>query len=332
MLGLLTLVSIGGMAALLYVLNRNPGGIVINLQPAAPGGGPAPATDTSPAAVRPPRPPIDPVMGELTPAPPRQPRRDRASAEQLAAADNWLASLANHAGDEVSPEAISLSADTGLEPQPTRVEMEPATGPAMEMEPTPPAVGEASNPVTPLPAGDADAAEQAIAKARAAIAAADWQSMEPLAEAAEQAAVTAAQKSRASRLLQLAELASYYHGGVERGLDGLNAAESFAVAEKLQVVVVEIGPDQVIVKFNGRNKGYPRRELPLVLAHKIALLAMPGDAPATTAASHAYQAVAPVSTQPYRQQAIGALEAMTEQVEGANPVDVAAAIRDVFAE
>lgn len=337
-LGLLTLVSFGGIAVLLYVLNRNPGGIVINLQSATTDGGHVPATDNSPPAVRPPRPPADPVMGGLTTVPPRPTRRDRASAEQLAAADNWLASLANQGDDEMSPSAgMPLSTDTGFEPPPTMVEMEPTTEPAMvesamAMEPIPSAVGETSNPVTPLPDGDADAAEQAIGQARRAIAAADWQSMESLAEAAEQAAVTKEQKIRTSRLLQLAELASYYHGGLERGLESLNAAESFAVTEQIQVVVVEIGTDKVIVKFNGRNKEYPRRELPLVLAHKIALFAMPADAPETIAASHAYQAVAPISTPQYRQQAIRALEAMTEPVEGANPVDVAAAIRDVFTE
>ena len=97
-------------------------------------------------------------------------------------------------------------------------------------------------------------------------------------------------------------------------------------------MVVEIGPEVVEVKFSGRNKDYPRHKLPLVLAHKIATFAMPADAPETTVAAQAYQAIAPISTPQYRQQAIRALEAMTEPVEGAEPVDVVAAIRDVFAE
>ncbi len=343
-LGVLTLVSIGGIAVLLYVLNRNPGGIVINLQAGAINGSEAAATDDPPPSVRPPRPPADPVMGRLLPEPERSPRRSRDDAAQLAAADNWLASLGNRDGNDLSaPAGMPLSAEAGPRPEQTTAatpdesmpkmtsEAVPAADPAMEMASVPPGAGEASPAGTP-PAGDAEAAQQTIDKARQAIAAADWQTMQPLAEAAQLAAITAEQKNQASRLFQLAELASYYHGGVEKGLDGLNAAESFAVTDQLQVVVVEIGPEKVVVKFSGRNKEYPRRELPLVLAHKIAGFAMPAGAPETTAAGHAYQAVAPISTPQYRQQAIRALEAMTEEVEGADPVDVAAAIRDVFGE
>jgi hypothetical protein len=343
-LGMLTLVSIGGITVLLYVLNRNPGGIVINLQAGAINGGEAAATDDPPPSVRPPRPPADPVMGRLLPEPERPPRRSRDNAAQLAAADNWLASLGNRDGDALSaPAGMPLSAEASPQPAQSMAaapgetmpimtsETVPAADPAMEIAPVPPGGGEASPAGTP-PAGDAEAAQQAIEKARQAIAAADWPTMQPLAEAAQQAAVTAEQRKQASRLLQLAELASYYHGGVEKGLDGLQAAESFAVTDQLQVVVVEITQEKIVVKFSGRNKEYPRRELPLVLADKIAGFAMPAGAPETTAAGHAYQAVAPITTPQYRQQAIRALEAMTEEVEGAEPVDVAAAIRDVFGE
>lgn len=342
-LGVLTLASIGGIVGLIFVLNRNPGGITINLQagPVGPvdGGGVA-VPENRPA---PERPPVDPVMGGLAPAPARPPRRERDNAEQLAAADNWLASLGNRDADPLaaSPE-MPLTAEAGAQPEQAppsplaETAMEMAAGnltgaePTMEMAAASAAGGASLSEVAP--AGDAEAAQQAIDKAREAIAAADWESMQPLAEAAERAAVTAEQKKQASQLLQLAELASYYHGGIERGLDGLEAGESFAITDQIQVVMVEIGPEVVVVKFSGRNKDYPRHKLPLVLAHKIATFAMPADAPETTAAAQAYQAIAPISTPQYRQQAIRALEAMTEPVEGAEPVDVVAAIRDVFAE
>jgi hypothetical protein len=319
------------------VLNRNPGGITINLQAGTPDGGEPAVSGRSPA---PERPAVDPVMGGLAPAPARQPRRERDNAEQLAAADNWLASLGNRDAEQLGASAeMAQPADVGAQSEQmmtsplaeTAMDLPAdsmsAAEPTMEMAPASSAGG-ASLPAA-VPAGDAEAA---IDTARQAIAAADWQTMQPLAEAAVQAAVTAEQTKQASQLLQLAELASYYHGGVERGLDGLGAGESFAITEQIQVVIVEIGPEVVVVKFSGRNKDYPRHKLPLVLAHKIATFAMPADAPETAAAAQAYQAVAPISTPQYRQQAIRALEAMTEPVEGAEPVDVAAAIRDVFAE
>ncbi len=327
-LGGLTLASLSGIVALLYVLNRNPAGITINLQTGPPENHESISTNAPSAPER--QPPADPVMGNLAVAPPRPSRRDRANAEQLAAADNWLANLNHQDGDELPSTSMQAAADGESEEEPAMTAEQ-----AMSPTPTSEMPQPASAPMEESTAASmetAESAEQAIEKAQQAIATADWSSMHALAEAAEQAAVTPEQKTRAGRLLQLAELASYYHGGVEKGLDGLEGAESFAVTEQIHVVVVEINQEKVIVKFNGRNKEYPRRELPLVLAHRIARLAMPADAPETRAAEQAYQAIAPISTPQYRQQAIRTLEAMTEPVEGANPVDVAAAIRDVFAE
>lgn len=337
-LGALTLASIAGIAGLIYVLNRNPGGITINLQSGAVDGGGTVDSDGAPGLGRP---PADPVMGSIA-APERPSRRERNDAERLAAADNWLAGLGSQSQDEaaapmgmtpefgaeMSPEPGAPLADVAVDMTSERMS---GTEPAMEMAPGA-ASGDAPSITEDEPTGDAEAGQQALDRARQAIAAADWATMKSLAEAAVQAAGTAEQKTRASQLLQLAELASYYHGGIEQGLAGLEAGESFAITENIQVVMVEIGPEVVVVRFSGRNKEYPRQKLPLVLAHKIATFSMAADAPETIAAGHAYQAIAPISTPPYRQQAIRALEAMTEPVEGAEPVDVAAAIRDVFAE
>ena len=109
--GLLTLASIAGIAVLIYVLNCNPGGIVINLQAGATDGGAA-VVPTSPVE-RPPRPPADPVMGGLLPAPEQPSGRSRDDAAQLAAADNWLASLGNRAGEMPAEAGTSLAAEAG---------------------------------------------------------------------------------------------------------------------------------------------------------------------------------------------------------------------------
>jgi len=128
----------------------------------------------------------------------------------------------------------------------------------------------------------------------------------------------------------LAELATYYQIGIEKALDGLKSNETFNVTDQLQVSVVEITPTKVILRFNGRNKEYVRSELPLVVVHKLAGFTMPIEKPETQAAAQAYQALAPVSTPQYRQQAINSLEAMPPLPDDVNPADLVAAIRFVL--
>jgi hypothetical protein len=154
--------------------------------------------------------------------------------------------------------------------------------------------------------------------------------MNAAAEAAAQAAATPEQKKMAQQLVQLAELATYYQVGVEKALNELKANETFNVTEQLQISLVEITPEKVVLRFNGRNKDYARAELPLVIVHKLASFTMPVDAPATKAAAQAYQALAPVTTPQYREQAIKALEAMPPQPDDVDPADLVAALRQVF--
>jgi hypothetical protein len=344
--------AIGG---LLYLLTQHPHGISMHSPPASSGAGnrmsvaAVPASDADETGLsgnR--RQPRDPVMGRLGGAQ-NSARRDTAtggnatrdaaanpansgrSPERLAAADDWLtrlppASDEPAADDDADGESSMTASRTTTMPVGAMASPPDATEPATAATGALPTVG------TAMTAGEKDAAAAAIAKAREAIAKADWDTMLQQAEAAQQAAATAEDKVQASRLVQLADLASYYHGGIEKGLDGLGAGESFNVTEQLQIVVVEIGPEKVIFRFSGRNKEYPRRELPLVLAHRIARFAVATAEPVGIAAANAYQAIAPISTQQYREQAIAALEAMEEPVEGADPADVAAAIRDVFGE
>lgn len=176
-----------------------------------------------------------------------------------------------------------------------------------------------------------DAGAAALTAARLALSQADWQGMIPAAAAARAAAVTPEQKRSASRLEELAELAEYYHAGIEAGLDKLKATESFALTDQLHVVVVEITAERLVVRFSGQNKEYPRQELPLVLAHKIVRFALPTESPVVPIAAAVYDAIAPVSTKPYREKAIRTLEGMTEEVEGIRPSELAAELSEVLA-
>ncbi len=234
--------------------------------------------------------------------------------------------------DAVSPIAARIS----IKPTPP-VNKSPAvatsesgnvnSSPASKGNPLP---GAANNPSASGKPEQLQAAQTALAKARQILATAKWDQMNAAAEAAAQAAATPEQKQMAKQLVQLAELATHYHDGVEKALDGLKAAETFNVSDQLQISVVEITAEKVVLRFNGRNKDYARAELPLVIAHKIAGFTMQVDAPATKAAAQAYQSLAPVTTPQYREQAIEALEAMRPQLDGVDLADVVAAIRQVF--
>ena len=306
----LTLASIGGIVGMVVYLNKNPSGITIALQP---GVGGAAAVDGSDFAVAPPAKrddsPPDPVMGRLSPAKSER-RTDRKPTAE--AADNWLADLP-HNGLTDGGDDAPMAADN------------PAMTPATDAMPDAAAV-------TDPTAEQLETAQAALLKARQVLATAQWDQMNAAAAAAVQAAVTQDDKKTAIQFVQLAELATYYHIGVEQALDGLKATETFNVTEQIEVAVVEITPAKVTLKFNGRNKDYARSELPLVVAHKIAGFTLPIDAPATKTAAQVYQTLAPVTTPQYREQAIKTLEAMPPQPDEVNPAELVAAIRQVFPE
>jgi len=351
----LTVGCIGGIAGLLFYLQQNPGGITISLQPVADGTSRDGVVVSQPQAVDRQRPPKDSVMGRLVPA------SDRAT---TTAADDWLADLP--AGNTATAPAPPMVSEIPAQPSPSNADPAMVPNPSSDSpeNPTPPPSGVPT--VTPgpdaTPVPDAtpgpeatpattatpnmatipgvvdptpeqlEKAELAMGKARQAIGRANWAEMTPAAEAAVAAAATAEQHTIALKLVHLAELASYYHGGVEKGLDGLGAGESFDVTEQLQIVVVEINPQKVVVRFSGRNKDFPRGELPLVIAHRVARFALPTESPVTAAGVHVYSAIAPITTPQYRAQAIKSLTAMPELPDEVSPADLVAAIQFVFGE
>jgi len=333
----LTLASIGGIVGMVVYLNKNPGGITIALQP---GAGGAAVVAGSDLAVAPPTKrddsPPDPIMGQLSPAKSER-RADRKST--AAAADDWLADLPHNGptdgGQDVPMVAGNPATTATTDAAPDAAKMtDPSTANIPEGNPPPteiPNMAEIPG-VTDPTAEQLETSQAALLKARQVLATAQWDQMNVAAEAAVRAAATQEDKKIAKQLVQLAELATYYHVGVEKALDGLKATETFHVTEQIEVAVVEITPTKVTLKFNGRNKDYARSELPLVVAHKIAGFTMPIDAPATKMAAQAYQAIARVTTPQYREQAIKALEAMSPQPDDVNPAELVAAIGQVFSE
>jgi hypothetical protein len=265
-------------------------------------------------------------------------QRDPQLKEKMAESEKWLQSIgdkADAAAKEAAAQMPATAMPTPDKPTPNTPTPEP---PKPETPPPPPTTPEPpATPPTPPPPPAEDpakvaAADMALAAARKAIASADWANMIKASSDAASAAISDPQKESAARLAKLAELAEYYHGAIDMAVNKLGAGQTFELTEQLTVAVVEVTPEKLIVRFNGRNKEYPRRDIPLVIAHKVARMSIPPDAPTTQIAAEAYQAIAPISTPQYRDQAIKKLESFPEEVEGIRPSDLVAAIRELTAD
>jgi hypothetical protein len=336
---LLTVGCLGGIVGLVYLLTQSPQGLSITIQPGGPAVAPpdnasgvsttAPEIPTGPRA---PRQPVDPIM-----RPPERSRANMGKPLDPAEVTGSPAAPSEMDTDAMNDDAMmgDVMADSGVRPE---------TPAVIPDSPTPEVATATPNPPLPAPnAGNTpsvvdptrqqlETAAKSLEAAREAIRRADWDQMQALTTAAVRDAATADQKAQATRWEQLAELATYYYGGVQKGLDGLGAGKSFNVTESLQVVVVETGPSKLTIRFNARNKEYPRDELPLVIAERVARFALPTDSPSTAAGAEVYKAIAKITTPQYRQAAIRALEAMEEVPDELSPSDLVAAIKDIFGE
>lgn len=174
------------------------------------------------------------------------------------------------------------------------------------------------------------AGEAAIEKAQQLIRSASWEEMAPAAEAAVNAAANEEQKSLAESLFQLADLASFYQGGIQRAIMNLEVGNTFMLTELLQVVIVETGSDFITIRYEAKNKRFPLSELPLVLAHKLAEFQVEVGQPTGRAAKAAYQAVTPKATPEHRTESIEWLESIGEEIEGADAESLIQAIEATF--
>jgi len=206
----------------------------------------------------------------------------------------------------------------------------PTPAPAAAAMPTePPMPAMVPEPVAPTEAQLAEA-EEALNAVVVSIKQHDWNQMKTLAKKANTLPMLGPTQARADALYQLADLATYYRGGLEKSLLSLKAGNEFDLTNDLKVVIVEVGTNKLMIRFNGKNKEYTLDSMPLRLAQKIAELSVPIDSPTAQAAKFAFQAIAPVTTPPYRDEAIAELEKITEEVEGAEPAKLVAAIRDIY--
>lgn len=259
---------------------------------------PAPVTEPEP------RPPRDPVMGDLAGdvPPPTRPQQPTGLATALQASN-----------PPASPDPSTM--------------VSPPDEPLTE-----PATAEPDPAKAPMSDDMIANAEQEIDRVAQLIREAKWSDMKSAAKSMLETRMTPEQKSAAEGLYELADLATFYRGAIERAVAGLNVGNDFAVTDTFRVIVVEKGEDLLVLRYSQKNKSFTFDEFPFALAHKLATFSLPDGAPTSQAAKAAYQAIAPIATAEHRQEAVTWLHEITGEVEGADPNRLAETIKSLFGE
>jgi hypothetical protein len=224
---------------------------------------------------------------------------------------------------EPPSEAAAPPSEAAAPPSEAAAPLSEAAAPVTPEMPTEP-------PAAPLSDEMIAAADQTLARVSDLIRRAQWNEMKPAAEAAREMPMNDAQRSRAEALYELAELATYYRGGIERAIDDLTVGSDFEVTDDFRVIIVEKGDDRLVVRYNARNRAFTFDELPFSLAHRLATFSMPAS-PATEAGKAAYQAIAPKATDEHRAEAVAWLRAIESEIDGTDPRRVADTIEGLFA-
>ncbi|MFG0267225.1 MAG: hypothetical protein ACF8AM_19055 [Rhodopirellula sp. JB055] len=208
--------------------------------------------------------------------------------------------------------------------------MSPATRPNMQpdaMQPTP--NPPESDPSPPMDSPRSEATPEEIKAGEAALSAAenalrqlDWSTMKSLAETAEKSAATDEQATRAETVYQIADLATYYRGGVSRAMANLNAGNEFNVTDAITLLVVEASANRLVARRGARNYAYTLDEVPFVVSQALAAFQLPMESETGRAAQAVYESIAAKSTPEVRADAVQILRSL-QDVEGGDALRIA---------
>ena len=173
-------------------------------------------------------------------------------------------------------------------------------------------------------------AEQALEQVRQAIIQADWNRMDTLAKSTLEKPMSDEQSKAASDLAAVADLATYYRQAVVRAVNNLNIGNDFEVTSDFRVIIVEKGPDKLVVRYNTQNKAYSFDELPWKLAHKLASFEVPNDA-FSISAKAVYQSIAPNTNQGYQDEAMEWITEIQPELDGTDKENIAATLQALTA-
>ncbi len=283
--------------------------------------------------------PQAPVVEQKEPVRQVRPTSDGIMKQPPPAQPNSRDSLGNFLSNpDALPDTSTMPGLPSQMPSPPETAPAPGMGTGMQsnvddsmqpntVQPTP--GPEPSPTTTPSPAARPEptaeniaAGETAIASAEEAIRQPDWSTMKSLAEAAEKAAVTDEQVARAETLYQIADLGTYYRGGVSRAMADRTAGNEFNVTDSIALLVVEASAQQLIARRGARNYTYTLDDLPFVVSKALAKFQLPMESETGQAAQAIYESIASKSTPEVRADAAGILRSF-QNVEGADPQRIA---------
>lgn len=168
-----------------------------------------------------------------------------------------------------------------------------------------------------------------ISQLRSAISRGDWLEIKKHADAIQLMDLSNQQRTKATGLLSVADLASYYRTGIERAVAELNAGDDFEVKDGFRVLVVGKTDRSLTIRYDAKTPKYTFDSLPLSLAHRLATFQIP-TGPTGEAAKAVYQAVAPKSTPGHRSQAIGWLRQIEQPIDGADVDTLSKTLQSIF--
>lgn len=207
--------------------------------------------------------------------------------------------LPEETAETTKPETPSMP-----EPQPSMPMPTPSTDPMPE-KPIPdsptPAMVQANQ-------AKIDAVEELIRSAQ-------WKEMKPAADALLKLNLNPEQTKRADAFYDIADLATYYRGGIERGLRSLQTGNSFDIVDNFPVIVVEVSADSLSIQYNKRTQTYALDELPPRLTEKIAAFALSPEQPDSIAGLALYRLIHPKTNDEYRRDAVKMLASVNGKLE-----------------
>jgi hypothetical protein len=287
--------------------------------------------------------PADRGLAINPPADSSQDPAEDATADQRPRRDNVMGRLAGDMPPPPTPAPRELPEKMSLSdafPDAPPSDTMPSDTMRVDSDPPPSSsdlVTTAQPPAMTVPPGEMTdemiaAADEKLSEVANLLRTAKWKEMKPAAEQLTQQPLSPSQRERAEALYELADLTSFYRGGIERGVESLVVGNDFAVTDAFRVITVETGENLLVIRFNAKNRSYTFDEFPLVLAHKLASFSMPAEAPTTRAAKAVYQALAPKSTDTHRQEAIEWLQAIDEGVEDTDPKRMVVTLKSLFSD
>ena len=97
------------------------------------------------------------------------------------------------------------------------------------------------------------------------------------------------------------------------------------------MIVVEKSPEQLVVRYNAKNKTYTIDELPWALAHQLARFEVAGDT-FSTAAKSVYQFIAPKTNDGLRDEALEWIREIQSDLDGTDKENIESTLKSLFSE